>query len=249
MTINPVFFLEETTVYNGPEPYFYDSSQVEAVKIIEENWHIIYDEFSDLMADQKEIVLNIPYPPGISRPNAWKITYFFNFMWQYHSNCNRYPKTYALLKSIPSLTFAAVTALAPKASVLPHIGETNVTMRGHLGLKIPAPYPEMGLRVGNEEKGWEQGKVILFSDCHWHTAWNDSDEERFVLVFDIIRPEFIKQKLWMSARGLSAISIKMANEKWGMFKPFPNVLVIGLHYLLASAWFLYLPFQRRFRLP
>lgn len=249
MKSKPIFFLEETTVYKGPEPYFYDSEKVEAVKILEENWHLIFDEFEDLISGRKDIKLTIPYPPGISRPNAWKITYFFNFMWQYHNNCKLYPKTYALLNAIPNLTFAAVTSLDAHSSVMPHIGETNVTMRGHLGLKVPAPYPIMGIKVGDEERGWEQGKVVLFSDCHWHTAWNNSNEKRFVLVFDILRPEFEKQKWWMSARGLSAICMKMTNEKWGLFKHLPYFISFRLHLCLAAIWYLYLPLQRRFRLP
>lgn len=249
MDTKAVFFLKETYEYNGSEPYFYDTSKLEAVKILEENWHVIYDEFIELISGKTDIKLTIPYPPGISRPDAWKITYFYNFMWQYHINCKRYPKTFALLKSIPGLTFAAVTSLDAHASVMPHIGETNVTMRGHLGLEVPADYPIMGIKVGNEERGWQQGKVVLFSDCHWHSAWNNSDKKRFVLVFDIIRPEFQSQKRWMCARGLSAISIKMLNERWGLFNPFPDFIAKGLHFLLAALWFLYLPLQRSFRLP
>lgn len=249
MSAQAIFFLDENDTYNGPEPYFYDTSKVAGVKILEDNWHIIRDEMQDILSGKKDITLDIPYPPYLSRPDSWKIIYFFNFMWQYHQNCKLFPKTCALLKSVPGLTFAAVTALDPHAKVLPHIGETNATMRGHLGLVIPAPYPTAGIKVGNEERGWEEGKAVLFSDSHWHTAWNDSDKRRFVLVFDIMRPEFAKHRYWMSAQGLSAITIKLANQKWGLFNHFPQFLQKAVHQLFAVIWYVYLPLQRTFGLP
>ena len=129
-------------------------------------------------------------------------------MWQYHNNCRRFPKTYALLKSIPNLTFAEFTVLEPHSRVLPHIGETNTTIRGHLGISIPAKLPHADIRVGNEERIWEEGKVVIFSDCHRHTVWNDTNERRFVLVFDITRKEFASRKYWVNAQSLAALKIK-----------------------------------------
>ncbi len=249
MNAKAVFFLDENETYNGPEPYFYDSSSVPGAKILEANWHIIRDEFAAAIAGTEAGTADIPYPPYLSRPRSWKIIYFYNFMWKYNKNCRVYPKTYALLNTIPDLTFAAVTVLEPHASVLPHIGETNTTMRGHLGLYIPAPYPVAGLKVGTEEKGWEEGKAILFSDSHWHTAWNNADQARVVLIFDIMRPEFAARRRWMCALGLSSIMIKMANQRWALFKPLPQVVSRIVHRAIAAVWWLYLPFQRRLGLP
>lgn len=45
------------------------------------------------------------------------------------------------------------------------------------------------LRVGNEERPWVEGKMLIFDDSMEHEAWNTSDEERVVLLFEIWRPE------------------------------------------------------------
>lgn len=243
-----VFFLDETDTYNGPEPYFYNSAKFEWAKKLEDNWHIIRDEMQEIITGRQEITLSSVNPPYLSQPGIWKNIYFFNFMWQKHKNCERFPKTYALLKSIPNLTFAEFTSLAPHSRVLPHIGETNTTIRGHLGIYIPAPHPVMGIRVGDEERGWEEGKVVLFSDCHRHTVWNDSDQYRFVLVFDITRPEFAHHKYWVSAQSLAALTIKYIDEKMGLFKRMPKFLLKISHQLIAVLWYLYLPIQRKLRL-
>jgi aspartyl/asparaginyl beta-hydroxylase (cupin superfamily) len=244
-----VFFLNETDDYEGSEPYFYDSAQFSWAKTLEDNWHIIRDEIQDVISGKTEITLSSPNPPYLSTPTGWKNIYFWNFMWQYHKNCIRYPKTYHFLKSIPNLTFAEITVLEPHAQILPHIGETNTTIRGHLGIKIPDTLPVMGIRVGNEERSWEEGKVVLFSDCHRHTVWNHSDERRFVLVFDITRDEFAHQKYWVSAQSLSALTIKYLVEKTNLFKLFPTYFFRLIHKVFAVLWYMYLPLQRVLKLP
>jgi aspartyl/asparaginyl beta-hydroxylase (cupin superfamily) len=244
----PEYFLIEET-YTGKHGFFYDAKQFPAIKALESNWHIIRDEISRLISNEEEIDVKNLNPPYLSSPEAWKNLYFYNFGWQKHKNCDRYPKTHALLKSIPNLVFGGITVLKPKSKVLPHNGETNTTIRCHLGLKIPAPYPICGVRVGTEERGWEEGKVIMFSDAHYHTAWNDSNEQRFVLVFDIVRDEFANQKHWVCAKVLGALSLKMFYSKKPELKKVPMPLIRTAHSVFSTFWYLYLPMQNRFRLP
>ena len=45
------------------------------------------------------------------------------------------------------------------------------------------------LRVGNETRSVTFGKAMIFNDAIEHEAWNDSDQTRVVLLFEIWRPE------------------------------------------------------------
>jgi aspartyl/asparaginyl beta-hydroxylase (cupin superfamily) len=63
---------------------------------------------------------------------------------------------------------------------------TNTRLICHLPLIIP---PKCGFRVGNDVREWEEGKLIIFDDSIEHEAWNESDQDRVVLIFDIWRPE------------------------------------------------------------
>lgn len=236
--------MDENQTYNGDEPYFFKSEDYEWAKKLEDNWHIIRDEFAAVIQGSEEIKLTSPNPPYLSHPQAWKNIYFWNFMWQYHTHCRKFPKTYALLKSIPNLTFAEVTVLEPHSRVLPHIGETNTTIRGHLGIAIPAQLPVAGIKVGNEERSWAEGKVVLFSDCHRHTVWNDSDQRRCVLVFDITKDEYTHHLYWVNAQSLSALTIKFFDEKFNLLKKLPSFLLNALHLFIALFWWMYLPLQR-----
>jgi len=239
-----VFLLSEHEIYNGSEPFFYSAEGQAWAQQLEAGYTVIRDEMDEIISGKKRIKLSSPNPPYLSKPDGWKNIYFFNFMWQYHANCKRFPKTYALLKSIPNLTFAEFTVLEPHSRVLPHVGETNTTTRGHLGIAIPAPLPLCGIQVGNEQRSWQQGKVVLFSDCHRHTVWNDSDERRFVLVFDITKPEFEHQLLWVNAQSLSALTIKFIVTKIPFLEATPKPIKSAFHKMFAAIWFLYLPFQR-----
>lgn len=241
------FFLTEEDVYNGSEPHFFNCGEYEWVRTLEDNWHIIRDEMSDIIAGRERIELSSTNPPYLSDPQAWKNIYFYNFLWKNHVNCEKYPRTYALLRSIPDLTFAEFTVLEPHSQVMPHIGETNTTIRGHLGIVIPGVLPEAGIRVGDEERSWEQGKTVLFSDAHRHTVWNHTDGRRFVLVFDVMRPEFASRKWWMCAQSLSALTIKWSDSKVAMLCRMPRPLLKVIHLALSLAWYAYLPLQNRFR--
>ena len=137
--------------------------------------------------------------------------------------------------------------LEPGCKVLPHIGETNTTIRGHLGISIPGKLPEAGIRVGNEERSWEEGKVVLFSDCHRHTVWNNTSGRRFVLVFDITRDEFIDKKYWVNAQSLSALTIKFFDQKFNFSKHIPKWCLTAIHKAIAVLWLVYLPFQNAWR--
>ena len=83
----------------------------------------------------------------------------------------------------PTVVFSLLRA---GARIAPHTGMFNTRLICHLPLIVP---PGCGFRVGNEVRQWEEGKLLIFDDTIEHEAWNDSDEDRLVLIFDIWRPE------------------------------------------------------------
>jgi aspartyl/asparaginyl beta-hydroxylase (cupin superfamily) len=42
--------------------------------------------------------------------------------------------------------------------------------------------------VGYDNRRWVEGEVIVFDDTIEHEAWNDSDEIRVVMIFDVWNP-------------------------------------------------------------
>jgi aspartyl/asparaginyl beta-hydroxylase (cupin superfamily) len=79
-----------------------------------------------------------------------------------------------------------LSLLRPGARIPPHTGMINCRYICHLPLVVP---PDCGFRVGDRTIEWQEGKVIIFDDTVQHEAWNNSDRNRLVLIFDIWRPE------------------------------------------------------------
>jgi aspartyl/asparaginyl beta-hydroxylase (cupin superfamily) len=77
------------------------------------------------------------------------------------------------------------------ARIPPHTGTHNARLICHLPLLVPR---DCGFRVGNEVRTWEEGKLLIFDDTIEHEAWNNSDQDRVVLIFDIWRPELTEQE-------------------------------------------------------
>jgi len=83
----------------------------------------------------------------------------------------------------PTVMFSLLKA---GARIEPHTGMFNTRLVCHLPLIVP---PKCTFRVGNEVREWRAGKLFIFDDTIEHEAWNDSSEDRVVLIFDIWRPE------------------------------------------------------------
>jgi aspartyl/asparaginyl beta-hydroxylase (cupin superfamily) len=88
----------------------------------------------------------------------------------------------------PTVMFSLLKA---GARIAPHTGMFNTRLVCHLPLIVP---PGCRFRVGNEVREWQEGKLLIFDDTIEHEAWNDSAEDRIILIFDIWRPELSDQE-------------------------------------------------------
>ena len=83
----------------------------------------------------------------------------------------------------PSILFSK---LAAGAHIPPHNGMLNARLICHLPLIVPAGCE---FRVGNDVRAWEEGRAWAFDDTIEHEARNPSAEDRYILIFDVWRPE------------------------------------------------------------
>lgn len=103
----------------------------------------------------------------------------------------RCPETTAVLAQMPLCDqpgfapTALFSALAPRTRIPPHTGSTNSRLLVHLPLVLPG---EAGFRVGNEVREWRLGEAWAFDDTIMHEAWNNADQTRVILIFDIWNP-------------------------------------------------------------
>ena len=99
----------------------------------------------------------------------------------FERNCRLCPRTAEILAGIPNLTTAAFTCMEAGYRTPVHTG-TFPVYRAHLGLIVPDG--DCGLRVDDEARTWEPGKVLMFDDTHQHEAWNLTGAHRYILIVD-----------------------------------------------------------------
>ena len=237
------FFYSDYSKYESAEPVFYNAANFPVVKAIENSYETIRQEVLPYINGEVKIDASNPNAPDANYPDIWKHAYFMNYLWQFRPARKLFPKTYEILKQHKEITLAGIASLEAGGKLLAHVGETNAIIRCHLGLKIPGSLPECGLRVKDEYRGWTEGKIICFNDAFNHEAWNLTGEKRFILIFDIIRPEFARYRMWVCAYSLGIASSRYLLQLLRIKRNLPDAVRAFLVYPFAITWWIYLRLQ------
>jgi aspartyl/asparaginyl beta-hydroxylase (cupin superfamily) len=170
---------------------FFKSEQFPWVAEIEANWQEIRAELDEILKYQDEIPAfqQISSSQGVlTQGNDWKTFMFYGYGYKEEPNCQRCPKTTALIEKIPDMKTAFFSILVPGKHIPPHRGPYKGVLRYHLGLLVPGPREKIRIRVGDDYAHWEEGKSLIFDDSFEHEVWNDSDGVRVILFVDFVRP-------------------------------------------------------------
>ena len=118
---------------------------------------------------------------GMLADPSWSALYLWKNGKPVEENASRCPRTMHALSRVPMTHMGARTPsvlfslLQPGAHIPPHHGMLNSRLICHLPLIVP---PGCWLRVGNETRSWEEGKLLIFDDSIEHEARNPSGETR-----------------------------------------------------------------------
>jgi aspartyl/asparaginyl beta-hydroxylase (cupin superfamily) len=111
-------------------------------------------------------------------------------------------------KRTPSILFSK---LAAGAHIPPHTGMLNARLICHLPLIVPAGCE---FRVGNNVRAWSEGQAWVFDDTIEHEAWNRSSQDRYILIFDIWRPELSEEERAAVTALCEAIDAYRGDTPW-----------------------------------
>ena len=195
-----------------PQRQFFEREEFEWVERLEGATGAIRGELIQLLDE------DAPFRPYVeaeaNRPSrnfagllddpSWSAFYLWKDGAVVEENVRRCPKTIEALSKVPLSNIGSRTPsvlfsmLRPRAHIPPHHGMLNSRLICHLPLIVP---DGCWLRVGNETRTVEQGRMLIFDDSIEHEAKNESDETRIILLFDIWRPELDESE----RAGISAI--------------------------------------------
>jgi len=198
--------------YRGSEPAFYSSDAFEWAEVLEKNWLEIKNELVVHLSSNPRLTQNNK-KQRVNYHGSWKTMPLMTWGVEFHKNIGNFPITMKFLQQIPGLVSASFNLLENQSEVKPHFGETNASFRVHLGLNIPDELPDVGFRVNGISRSWEEGKLLIFCDGYEHSGWNCSNQDRYVLLLDIIRPEFMHRKRWICGNVLATLSLQSVASK------------------------------------
>jgi aspartyl/asparaginyl beta-hydroxylase (cupin superfamily) len=137
----------------------------------------------------------------------------------------------AVLESLPRCERQQImfSALNPHTRIPSHYGPMNGVLRAHLPLIVPRG--KCGIRVADETRSWEEGRLLVFDDSFDHEVWNDSDETRIVLFLNVWHPCFAGEEIPALERFRDAVYAETAiAQEWGKVQraPRPDGLVLAL---------------------
>jgi len=200
---NREIFPQQPSMFYYPylaQRQFFEREEFEWAAELEGATAQIRDELRSLLAAAAEFrpyVEDSPDRPardfhGLNNNPAWTALY----LWKHGSFvpevAERCPATVRALEKVPLSGIGERTPsvffsrLEPGAHIPPHTGMLNSRLICHLPLIVP---PGCWLRVGNETREWEEGKLLIFDDSIEHEAKNPTAQMRIVLIFDVWRPE------------------------------------------------------------
>ena len=210
---------------------FYNKKDFKWVEPLESNYKVIKQEVSNYISTKEDRIKPYFNKRLVEKENSWLASGFLIWGWKVKKNIQECPQIESIINSIPNAVSASISILEPGAEIKPHRGDTNAIFRAHLGLEVPYGLPDCGLRVVQTDVSWEEGRVLVFNDAAWHKAWNKTDKRRYVLLVDIIRPEFERKKYWICSKVLGRLIMQSVFQKIRVLKHLPK---IGRVFLLYS---------------
>jgi aspartate beta-hydroxylase len=201
-------YYQQPSVFHYPylaQRQYFERDEFDWVGELEAAAPAIREELVALLdegADFRPYVENDPDRPhrdfhGLNENSSWSALYLWRDSKIVEENARRCPKTMAALEKVPLSRIGARTPavlfsrLEPGAHIPRHSGMLNCRLICHLPLVVPQG---CWLRVGNETREWEEGKLLIFDDSIEHEAKNPTAKLRVILLFDIWRPEISKEE-------------------------------------------------------
>ena len=195
-----------------PADEFFDRDHFPWMKRLEAHTDVIRDELLAVLAEGAQGMRPYVRQDAGTPENKWtgldqSLDWGALFLWEYgkpHEDAlARCPATAAAIKAIPKAEIPGrapsvfFSLLKPRTRIPPHTGVTNTRTIVHLPLIVP---PNCGFRVGGTTREWQLGRAFAFDDTIEHEAWNDSDELRAVLIFDVWNPHLDETERRMVSR-------------------------------------------------
>jgi len=215
------YSFSENTPYKSEDPSFFDIEKKDWKNLLENNYDIILKELHQLIEEKDKNIIPYPNKSLADKHGNWTIFNLYQWGKKRAENCQKCLNTTSILEQMNGMVSCSFSILKPHSSIKPHKGDSNVMYRCHLTLKCEDTLPNIGMRVRDEKISWENGKLFAFCDAYEHEVWNNTDNERFILIVDILREEFVAHKKQICAEVNATLFWQLKLQNTHLLDHFP----------------------------
>jgi len=147
----------------------------------------------------------------------------FFFKW-YGTNVETVAKVPGFHEAYEYVTTIGVSAFNRRQSTSKHFGPLRISLRVLYNINDMTD-DSAYIVVGNKKQSWRENKLFIFDDTLLHQSFNDSDQPRYCLFIDIVRPTLIPSVFKFVIVAVGKLMSQSANRvfysHWKVFKS-PN---------------------------
>jgi ornithine lipid ester-linked acyl 2-hydroxylase len=176
-----------------PDSAVQDKAHFAWMPLLEAHWQDIRDEAVAIRAQDIPSLGDISFDHGrIAADRRWRAFFLKGYGYRMEANARRAPVTAALIEKVPGLVTANFSVLEAGGHIPRHWGMTKGMLTYHLALKSPAERDKCRMHIEEGDRlhvmRWDEGQSFIFDDMFNHEVWNETDEDRYILLIQIKRP-------------------------------------------------------------
>lgn len=176
-----------------PDAVLQDKAFFPWIAELERHWEAIRDEALAIRAKDIPSLGDISFDHGrIAKDRRWRTLFLKGYGYRMTGNAARAPVTARLIEAVPGLVTANFSVMEAGGHIPRHFGMTKGMLTYHLALKAPREREKCRMHLEEGERlhvlHWEDGQSFLFDDMFNHEVWNETDEDRYILLIQIKRP-------------------------------------------------------------
>jgi beta-hydroxylase len=147
--------------------------------MLEENYEELKNEFYSNVSKKDYLV----YPLTHLYEWGWDVVGLRYQGGDVKKNHKKFPTLSKIVKKYSNITELAGYSLLKAGAVIGVHRDSREMVTCHLGIDVPEG--DCMFRVGKIYKKWENGKTHMFYSYDLHEAWNKTDKDRIILIFDL----------------------------------------------------------------
>lgn len=230
MVENKIWYRYFKDSFAGSEPGYFEVANEPWVKYLEEKFPLVKEEVSAFINSDKDLLKDYRFHISHGR-SQWQTYSLQSWGFKHLDHIKKLPTTWQIFNKIEGLVSVSISRLVANNIIPGHNGDTNAIYRCHYGIRVPGTKPDCCFVVEDVERDWQEGKTLAFCDARFHYARNLTNEDRYVIIFDVIRPEFHEKRNEVCSKIIVTHLIYALDLQLGFYNKAPRWL---LEFLLSA---------------